>query len=106
RETTPSETQNTWTQAIVFMVLFGILYIIIEDTKIFARFTLDESSSLPAFFGLGVVASLSSCAALVGGVLLAMSKQWNQLYGGVDEGKRLTPFVLFNVGRLISFAVL
>ncbi len=105
-EITPAQTQSTWAQALVFMVLFGILYIIVEDTKLFGRFTLDESSSLPAFFGLGVIASLSSCAALVGGVLLAMSRQWNQLYGGVDEGKRLTPFVLFNVGRLISFAIL
>ena len=106
QEATPIQTQNTWAQALVFIVLFGILYIIIEDTKIFARFTLNESSSLPAFFGLGVVASLSSCAALVGGVLLAMSKQWNELYGGINEDKRITPFVLFNVGRLLSFALL
>lgn len=98
--------QSTWTQALVILILFTVLYIIIEDTKIFARFTLNDSSSLPAFFGLGIVASLSSCAALVGGVLLAMSKQWNELYGGVDEDKRVTPFVLFNVGRLLSFALL
>lgn len=98
--------QTSWAQALVFLVLFGILYIMIEDTNVFARFTLNESSSLPAFFGLGIVASLSSCAALVGGVLLAMAKQWNELYGGVDEGKRVTPFVLFNVGRLVSFALL
>lgn len=106
QESTPVKTQSSWAQALVIMVLFGILYIIVEDTKVFARFTLDESSSLPAFFGLGVVASLSSCAALVGGVLLAMSKQWNELYGGVNESKRVTPFVLFNVGRLVSFAIL
>jgi len=99
-------TQNSWPQAMIFMVLFGIFYLLVEDSDILARFTLDESSSLPAFFGLGVIASLSSCAALVGGVLLAMSKQWNELYGGVDEEKRITPFVLFNVGRLVSFALL
>src|SRR3989344_2537280 len=32
------------------------------------------TSSLPAFFLLGVLAGLSSCAALVGGLILSMSK--------------------------------
>lgn len=93
-------------QAAVILIIFFIAYLIVEDTKLFAQFHLTESSSLPAFFILGVVASLSTCAALVGGVLLAMSKQWHQLYGGIDEAKRALPFALFNIGRLVSFALL
>jgi len=93
-------------QALVVGIIFIIAFLIIEDTKVFARFSLNNESTLPAFFIVGIIASLSSCAALVGGVLLSMSKQWNQLYGGKDEGKRIVPFTLFNIGRLISFTIL
>lgn len=93
-------------QALVVGLIGIIAFIIIDDTKLFARFSLSDESSLPAFFVIGIVASLSSCAALVGGVLLAMSRQWNSMYGGKNEHKRIVPFVLFNLGRLVSFTVL
>lgn len=93
-------------QALFVGIILIIAYVIIDDTKIFTRFSLNVESSLPAFFIIGVIASLSTCAALVGGVLLSMSKQWNQLYGGKDEDKRAIPFVLFNIGRLVSFTLL
>ena len=92
--------------AIGVFIFFTVIYLVIEDTKIFARFSVNESSSLPAFFILGIVAGLSSCAALVGGLLLSLSKQWQTLYGGKDTNRRFIPFVMFNIGRLISFALL
>jgi len=97
---------SSWIQAIIVLVLLAVVYLILEDTHILARITVDARSSILAFLGLGLVASFSSCAALVGGLLLALSKQWNSLYGGKNEHKRTTPFVLFNVGRLVSYAVL
>ena len=93
-------------QAIVVGIIGILAFFIIDDTKILSKFTLSNQSSLPAFFAIGVIASLSSCAALVGGVLLSMSKQWVSLYGGKNENKRTLPFVLFNIGRLVSFTVL
>src|SRR5690606_5440948 len=69
----------SWLSLLAVVILFAVLYVIIQDTHLLARFTLDSSSSLLAFAGLGVVASLSSCAALVGGLLLALGKQWNAL---------------------------
>lgn len=89
----------------ISIVLF-VVYLIVEDANILAGITLDERSGIPAFFTLGVVASLSTCAALVGGLLLSLSKQWNELYGDQDGKKRVIPFAMFNVGRLISYAVL
>jgi len=92
--------------AIVVFIFFTVIYLIFEDTKIFARFSVNKSSALPAFFVLGIIAGLSSCAALVGGLLLSLSKQWQSLYGGKDTNRRFIPFVMFNIGRLISFALL
>ncbi len=92
--------------AVIVLILLTVIYLIIEDTKILARFSVNQTSSLPAFFILGIVAGLSSCAALVGGLLLSLSKQWQSLYGGKETNKRFIPFAMFNVGRLVSFAIL
>lgn len=83
-----------------------ILFFIIEDTQFVSQISLNDSSPLLAFFALGVIASISTCAALVGGLVLSLSKQWNELYGGKNENKRILPFVMFNTGRIISYALL
>ncbi len=67
----------------------------------------DATSSLPIFFFLGLLAGISSCAALVGGIVLSMSKQWAERYSKEDPfTKKFEPHLLFNVGRLISYALL
>ncbi|HLP86412.1 MAG TPA: sulfite exporter TauE/SafE family protein [Candidatus Paceibacterota bacterium] len=52
---------------------------------------------------IGVIASLSSCLAIVGGLVLSLSAKVAQ-----DEGSRTTkkPFILFHTGRLVGFAIL
>ncbi|MFH1366504.1 MAG: sulfite exporter TauE/SafE family protein [Patescibacteria group bacterium] len=66
-----------------------------------------SQSSLPTFFAFGLLAGLTSCAALVGGIILSLSKQWLDLYGQTDSTfKKLQPHLMFNTGRLVSYAVL
>lgn len=66
-----------------------------------------EKSSLPVFFIFGLLAGISSCAALVGGIILSMSKQWNELYSDADSARqRIQPHLFFNVGRIISYGIL
>ena len=97
--------QLTIMRAAAVFVFFFVGYIILEDTNVLAQFTIDENSGIIAFLILGIVAGLSSCAALVGGILLSVSKQWSSLYGGAQESKRAIPFILFNAGRLLGFAL-
>lgn len=51
-------------------------------------------------FVIGIIASLSSCMAVVGGLLLSMSATF------AKEGDRVRPQLLFHAGRLVSFFVL
>ena len=50
-------------------------------------------------FTVGIVASLSSCMAVVGGLVLSMSASF------AKEGDKFRPQVLFHVGRLVSFFI-
>ncbi|MDD5750319.1 MAG: sulfite exporter TauE/SafE family protein [Candidatus Pacebacteria bacterium] len=66
-----------------------------------------SESSLPAFFVFGLIAGISSCAALTGGLVLSLSKQWIEDYGkngGLIEKSK--PHLLFNLGRIVSFSLL
>lgn len=66
----------------------------------------NSASSLFVFFGLGVLAGVSSCAALVGGIVLSMSKQWQGLYSrGQGAFEKFQPHLLFNIGRILSYGV-
>ncbi len=51
-------------------------------------------------FVVGIVASLSTCMAVVGGLVLSMSATF------AKEGDRVKPQILFHLGRLLSFFVL
>ena len=90
---------------IAIFIIIGFL--ILSKAGITSFFNLSSTSSLITFLGFGLLAGISSCAALVGGMVLSMSKQWQELYS--DEQTtygRLKPHLIFNAGRLISYAVL
>ncbi len=90
------------------IAIFIIIGFLILDKLGIANFlNLNSTSSLIAFFGFGLLAGISSCAALVGGIVLSMSKQWNNLYAeNQSTSKKLQPHIMFNTGRLISYVVL
>lgn len=82
------------------------IFIVLEKRGISSMVSVDSKSSLPMFLALGLIAGFSSCAALVGGIILSMSKQWADLYSRSDTfTKKIEPHLLFNIGRLVSYAI-
>lgn len=89
--------------------IIGILliYKLLEKFGIASLVSVDANSSLPAFFLFGIVAGFSSCAALVGGIVLSMSKQWYELHSASNSfSEKIQPHILFNVGRISSYFIL
>jgi len=71
-----------------------------------ATLSVNAESSLLAFVAFGVIAGFSTCSALVGGIVLSMSKQWAELYQTSNSlTEKLQPQILFNLGRLVSYAL-
>lgn len=72
-----------------------------------AALSVNAESSLLAFVAFGVIAGFSTCSALVGGIVLSMSKQWAELYQTSNNlTEKLQPQILFNLGRLVSYALI
>lgn len=86
--------------------LIIVVFLLLDRLGVSGLFNISSKSSLISFFGFGILAGLSSCAALVGGMVLSLSKQWNELYLPEDSSaKKLQPHLLFNAGRILSYAV-
>lgn len=105
---TKADSQNNdWTTIIGFALFLIVGFIILNKSGLAGSISVNSKSSLPMFFVLGLLAGISSCAALVGGLVLSMSKQWNDLYPGKNsKSKKVQPHLMFNLGRIISYAVL
>ncbi len=83
-----------------------IAFLFLDRAGISGLSGVSSGSSIPAFFIFGLLAGISSCAALVGGIVLSMSKQWLEIYSENQKfSKKIQPHVMFNAGRVASYAL-
>lgn len=100
------ENDNSLTVAVIVVLLVIMVFIILQSLGLPGLINANQNSSLLVFFALGLVAGVSSCAALVGGMVLSLSKQWLELYSDGDSTiQKLNPHFLFNTGRTLSYAL-
>ena len=85
--------------AIPTALAFAILFVVLQKVGLVNLITTSKVS-LGTAFVIGIIASLSTCMAVVGGLLLSMSATF------AKEGDKIQPQVLFHVGRLVSFFIL
>lgn len=62
--------------------------------------------SLPVVFLVGITAGISTCMALVGGLVLAASARFVEKHPQASTLQKFKPHLFFNAGRIISFFVL
>jgi sulfite exporter TauE/SafE/copper chaperone CopZ/plastocyanin len=89
-----------------FIALAIILVLYFLNTSGLLSFNVNSDSALPAFILFGLLAGFSSCAALVGGIILSLTRQWQSLYSRSDSLlTRLRPALMFNFGRFVFFGI-
>ena len=85
--------------AIPIALAFIFLFIFLQKLGIVNLVTGSKVTYGTAFV-IGLIASVSSCMAVVGGLVLSISATF------AKDGDRIRPQLLFHIGRLISFFVL
>lgn len=97
----------------VYFELFfaaGILAVVVMWLKIFGILDLNfQFSSAPSFLAvtlIGLAAGVSTCMALIGGLVLGISSRHAELHPEATASQKFRPHLFFNLGRLISYAVL
>jgi len=94
--------EKKWTEfkiAVPIAVAFAVLFVVLQKMGIVNLVNANEVNYGTAFV-IGIIASLSTCMAVVGGLLLSMSATF------AKEGNRVKPQILFHIGRLVSFFIL
>lgn len=89
-----------------FSIVF-LLFILGKGLGLFDIGTAVGSSVSYSFsFVIGLTAGVSSCMALIGGLVLGMSARHAALHPEASVDQKLHPHLFFNLGRVLGFAVL
>jgi sulfite exporter TauE/SafE/copper chaperone CopZ len=98
-EAKPTRQWADFKQAGLFASIFIIIFLLLQKTGII-NLVNSSSINLSTAFIIGIIASLSTCMAVVGGLVLSVSTNF------AKEGDKIKPQVLFHLGRLVSFFIL
>ncbi|MFA6177910.1 MAG: sulfite exporter TauE/SafE family protein [Candidatus Paceibacterota bacterium] len=92
---------NVFWKALPLGLAFVVLFFLLQKSGIL-NLSFGSSITPTTSFLIGIIASFSSCLAVVGGLILSLSAK----IAKDDDGKNKKPLILFHMGRLVSFAVL
>jgi uncharacterized protein len=90
----------------LFVVLIGVVFALQHFGLVPRGVASSDTMSLGLVFLIGLVASVSSCMAVTGGLLVAVAAAYNERTPGLSGPQRLMPHLYFNAGRLVSYTLL
>lgn len=94
--------EKKWSEfkiAIPIAIAFAVIFVLLQKLGI-VNLVNAGSVTYGTTFVIGIIASLSTCMAVVGGLVLSMSATF------AKEGDRVKPQLMFHVGRIVAFFVL
>ena len=89
-----------------FLILVGGLLLVRQFGLLPHGFSISENMGYGLAFAIGLVASVSSCMAVTGGLLVALAAKYNEANSNLTGMQRLKPHIAFNVGRVVSYGLL
>ncbi len=98
----PVEEENNQKWLIVIITVLIVFVLFNFSNHVASFISVDSTSSLIYFVILGFVASLSSCSAVVGGIILSLSKNFSTKDS--DQKFILLNNLMFQIGRLFGYA--
>ena len=89
-----------------FLILAAIVLALDRLDLLPQRLTVSDEMSYGLIFAIGLVASVSSCMAVAGGLLVAVAAKYNDMSRDLTSFQRLQPHLYFNAGRIVSYTLL
>jgi sulfite exporter TauE/SafE len=89
-----------------FLIILAILLALGRFDLLPAQFGVSETMSYGLVFVIGLVASVSSCIAVTGGLLVAIAAKYNEATANLTPMQRMKPHIYFNAGRILSYTLL
>lgn len=90
--------------------LFAVVFIVgslLSKLGLFNQgYSIGNSVSFFAAMLIGLVAGVSSCIAVSGGLMLSSAAKYREKYGNINASARMRPIFMFVIGRIVSYGVL
>lgn len=100
KSTKGNESNDVIWKAVPIGLVFLALFFILQKSGIL-NIGIGSKTTPATSFVIGLIASVSSCLAIVGGLVLSLSAKISE-----DNVSDKKTFILFHIGRLVSFLVL
>jgi len=97
----PKVYKNLLFASLIILLLYGVA----RWTGILNLSVNTEKTGLLVVFAVGMVAGISSCMALVGGLVLALSARHAELHPEATAMQKFRPHLYLNLGRIGSYAL-
>jgi len=101
-----SKDENDYNNLLNGVIILVIVYLIAKFTGILGFSVNTESVSYPVILMVGLVAGVSTCMALVGGLVLSISARHAEAHPEITAGQKFRPHIFFNLGRILGFGFL
>lgn len=89
----------------IFLALM-IVYVILKRFDLIPKgLTVADNMSYGLAFMIGLVAAVSTCIAVTGGLLLAVAAKYNERHANMSGRQKFKPHIYFNLGRVASYTV-
>jgi len=83
-----------------------VVYLIAKWLGLFSFGVNTDSTNVLIVLVVGLVAGISTCMALVGGLVLGLSARHAEKHPEISARQKFVPHLYFNLGRIIGFGVL
>lgn len=103
-EKTKTKTDTTWLSA---LLIIAIVYLLLKNVTLFDFSSyLNQEFSWPLALLVGLAAGVSTCLALVGGLVLGLAANYSKNHPEATRSQKFKPHLLFNLGRVGGFFIL
>lgn len=102
-----SKNLNDYKELGMAFLVVMILYLVAKSFGIFdlSNTVKGDYSSLGIVFVIGLTAGISTCMALVGGLVLGAAAKYSQTHPNATKLEKFTPHLFFNLGRIGAYVV-
>lgn len=88
----------------IFIIILGA-YFFLNKFNLIPKFAFTENMTYGLVFLVGLVAAMSTCMAVTGGLLLGITAKYNSMHPNLPVMQKFRPHVYFNIGRVVSYAL-
>jgi uncharacterized protein len=94
-------------EIVAAFVILAAIALALQRFQVLPRgLSISDQMSYGLVFLIGLVASVSSCLVVTGGLLVAFAAKYNEANPYLTDRQRFLPHLYFNAGRLISYPLL